>query len=718
VKTASTQAGLQTASYREVGAGGLLNPGAGETWVQLQFNFKRKFNGFTGILNGVWTSNANAAYPYRSIATPILYEYKITKDKDLLNLQADGLSVLRVSSSGDIYTAPNGSINTSGADLAERYMSQEPLENGTVVSIDPYNNHGVKKTQYQYQRDVIGVVSTDPGFVTGAYTEHSYPIALIGRVPVKVSTENGMIHTGDFITSASLHGYAMKASLSGRVIGKALESMDSEKLEECPAEEGYAMNRKCTTIMMFVNLIDYGGQSVDQAFSDWQMKTTDEQSAQAFALGLDVVFGGISSSTESISVDGMSLYQTRDGEILNFLSALKAERTQGITSLSEIFTDKVSAVSQIISPEMIAKVVTAQEVRGLEIISEKVTTGSLVTNVISGRDGGNMTFGFANGKVVLYGERIVPASTSTTLWNQMGSVFASLLDTTTDTSSTTALIGDVGSSTPDVYVENATTTEQAIVVSFDELGNASFAGEVVAAKVTAGALSVTGGVNITGGLEVSLLGSTTTTMSILSDTIFFGTPYFTSDTGGTAIVSKGAKEVDIEFGRDYIEAPIVTATMSYGTTTDDATVDAMFADDIRFAVTKRSVHGFTIRINKRASADVVFNWVALAIKDSKEFTSRTIEPDVVPAPDVIPNPDPTPTPEPIIDPTPTPDVDNSGGGDIPPIDTPPVVDPGVTSEDPISVPIADPVPILSPDPDQIQDPTTVPLLPSDPVPLQ
>jgi hypothetical protein len=54
------------------------------------------------------------------------------------------------------------------------------------------------------------------------------PVALAGRVPVKVTTENGDIEVGDYLVPASKPGYAMKACgtkycKSGMVIGKALE---------------------------------------------------------------------------------------------------------------------------------------------------------------------------------------------------------------------------------------------------------------------------------------------------------------------------------------------------------------------------------------------------------------------------------------------------------------------------------------------------------------
>ncbi|MBI4039324.1 hypothetical protein HY388_00670 [Candidatus Daviesbacteria bacterium] len=48
-------------------------------------------------------------------------------------------------------------------------------------------------------------------------------VALAGRVPVKVSLENGPIEKGDYLTSSSTPGVAMKATKPGQVVGKALE---------------------------------------------------------------------------------------------------------------------------------------------------------------------------------------------------------------------------------------------------------------------------------------------------------------------------------------------------------------------------------------------------------------------------------------------------------------------------------------------------------------
>jgi hypothetical protein len=160
---------------------------------------------------------------------------------------------------------------------------------------------------------------------------------------------------------------------------------------------------------------------------------------------------------------------------------------------------------------------------------------------------------------------------------------------------------------------------------------------------------------------------------MMSDTEFFGRPYFTSDMGGTAVVKKDAKEVEVVFDREYIEAPILSASMAYSTSTDEAEIDAMFNDDVRFVVTKRDTKGFTIRLNKPASRDIVFNWIALAIKDSKEFTSKTVAPNSS-------NTTATTTPAITGTATTTPITGNSGGVGT----TTQVIDPSTASTTPVT----------------------------------
>jgi len=78
-------------------------------------------------------------------------------------------------------------------------------------------------------------------------------VALNGRVPVKVSTENGEIKAGDFLTSSSIPGVAMKATKPGQVVGKALEDFDGvSSLNEYMLEDGIRV--KTGKILVFVNV--------------------------------------------------------------------------------------------------------------------------------------------------------------------------------------------------------------------------------------------------------------------------------------------------------------------------------------------------------------------------------------------------------------------------------------------------------------------------------
>jgi hypothetical protein len=127
-------------------------------------------------------------------------------------------------SSTYIATNADGWSTASTYDYAERFVSNGQLEAGDLVAIDPSGKELVKATQHASDV-VMGVVSTKPGFITGAATTGTYPIALAGRVPTKVSNVNGPIAAGDLLAPSEIPGTAMKATeQSTSIIGYALEA--------------------------------------------------------------------------------------------------------------------------------------------------------------------------------------------------------------------------------------------------------------------------------------------------------------------------------------------------------------------------------------------------------------------------------------------------------------------------------------------------------------
>ncbi len=132
---------------------------------------------------------------------------------------------------GTIYAS---STLVTGIDVAENYPTNDPtLEAGDLVAADLLASEHIVKAQ-SYGGRLIGVVSTAPGVTLGMSGADTRPVALKGRVPVKVSTENGEISIGDPITVSSVAGIGMKATLSGDIVGYALENFSDPTPGEIP----------------------------------------------------------------------------------------------------------------------------------------------------------------------------------------------------------------------------------------------------------------------------------------------------------------------------------------------------------------------------------------------------------------------------------------------------------------------------------------------------
>ncbi len=152
-----------------------------------------------------------------------------------------GIRTWDIEAEGTIWSAHG--IDTSPHDLAENYFSDMEIEAGDVVCLDPKDDR-IVRSERANDSLVLGVISTQPGLLLNA--EHgeaddlkdgkrAYPVALSGRVPCRVTAENGPITRGDLLTSSSMRGHAMKATprivdgmelhAPGTIIGKALESL-------------------------------------------------------------------------------------------------------------------------------------------------------------------------------------------------------------------------------------------------------------------------------------------------------------------------------------------------------------------------------------------------------------------------------------------------------------------------------------------------------------
>ncbi|MFZ2681735.1 MAG: hypothetical protein WAZ14_01420 [Patescibacteria group bacterium] len=109
-------------------------------------------------------------------------------------------------------------------DFAELFPSPQVLTPGEVVVFGDGDEQVKRSTGATYDDRIAGVVSTRPGFLAGTYKPGDSPIALSGRVPTKVNTQNGSIAIGDPLTTSSTPGVAMKATQPGPIVGYALQN--------------------------------------------------------------------------------------------------------------------------------------------------------------------------------------------------------------------------------------------------------------------------------------------------------------------------------------------------------------------------------------------------------------------------------------------------------------------------------------------------------------
>ncbi len=443
-------------------------------------------------------------------------------DRDIqqsLDFLAGNINLIRAELIADSMQASGLEFGAVGsADLAEYYYSNSVLEPGDVVAIQPDQPAGIDKSTKRYQKNLLGVVSTAPALTIGAVAENSYAIALAGRIPVKITNENGEVHAGDMLTSASRPGYAMKATTAGSVLGRVINEPDamnscdvalpaieesvgdgpgvdalntvtpqtSTSTEQDSSQDTSGDEELCGYAMLFVGLSDFLGANIDVLSQEYALLNPETIEVE----GLEVPLEG----------EDENILQKKIMAFLDFTQTKRKENTE----LQSVFTDKLAAAFEIISPAMYTK--------GLRVNSIDV---------------------------------------------------------------------------------------------FDE--------ELV---------------------------------SMMSDVEFFGTPYLNKDTGGFAVVRSGDRSVDVVFDKDYLEQPIVNVTI---TLEDAEDAEAIFRDDIRYVVTKKTTHGFRILINKDAPSDTKFSWTAFAVKSPNVFFSLLSE-EAVDEGEVYEEPVSDPEPEPVVNP--------------------------------------------------------------------
>lgn len=237
------------------------------------------------------------------------------------------------------------------ADYAEMYPVEEGAEFGDIVATgtEMVNTYDVTdgnvdwnklkgtitrmvKTTQSYQSNVIGIVVDNYGDFSSVghnikEEDNPMPVALNGRVPVKIASDSDPIMPGDYITTSGTEpGKGQKAKKSGQVLGKALEV--------------WTPGSGAQTVMVYVEQGFYNGIGVSQ-------------------------FAGIEATTPNFA---------------NQVLALLINTPPATVSVSEILTDRLVAGLEIITPKLYAQTIATDGL--VSATGEKITISSPVEFVL------------------------------------------------------------------------------------------------------------------------------------------------------------------------------------------------------------------------------------------------------------------------------------------------------------------------------------------------
>jgi hypothetical protein len=123
-------------------------------------------------------------------------------------------------------------VTAATQNVTQTYMTTQSLHAGTIVRLDANDAAAVVPLDQEYAKDMLGVVTAvndAPVSLTTETDQQQAYIATTGQYHVLVSTQEGAIKAGDFVTISALHGIGMKAAETDEiVIGKALQAFDGK----------------------------------------------------------------------------------------------------------------------------------------------------------------------------------------------------------------------------------------------------------------------------------------------------------------------------------------------------------------------------------------------------------------------------------------------------------------------------------------------------------
>ncbi len=154
-------------------------------------------------------------------------------------LRPDGSGTRDLGTSSAPFATIHGeSTSAQYADVAEMFSPDTQYVPGTIVALGGVAE--ITAANEELAEDVFGVISTQPAYLMNSTLDNGQPVAVAGRVPVRVI---GMVNKGDRLVSAG-NGLARSATSSEitsfNVIGRSLDSKTT--MEEGTVEAFVTIN--------------------------------------------------------------------------------------------------------------------------------------------------------------------------------------------------------------------------------------------------------------------------------------------------------------------------------------------------------------------------------------------------------------------------------------------------------------------------------------------
>ena len=146
-------------------------------------------------------------------------------DFDISNIEAtvyyeysSAMQEGEIAAEGRIYA--NSSYEVG--DLAEHFeLNTQAFLPGMIVSFVPGSDNEYKLSDYPNDSHLVGVISQNPSVILNS-AKVGPPVAMTGRVKIKLKPSENLIKSGDYLTSSDMPGYAELSKKAGTVIGYAV----------------------------------------------------------------------------------------------------------------------------------------------------------------------------------------------------------------------------------------------------------------------------------------------------------------------------------------------------------------------------------------------------------------------------------------------------------------------------------------------------------------